>query len=84
MEGHIFTGGRTYDVAHASSDELEDLLKVYRYDVNNAGIRTDPIIGKETVMNGDTYIYNGNLYFTGDIHKDHLVQHQEHGQHKRI
>ena len=20
-------------------------------------------------MNGDTYIYNGNLYLTGDIHK---------------
>ena len=26
-------------------------------------------IGKDIVMNGDTYIYNGNLYLTGDIHK---------------
>ena len=38
-------------------------------DLNNAGIRTDAIIGKDIVMNGDTYIYNGNLYLTGDIHK---------------
>jgi hypothetical protein len=29
----------------------------------------DPIIDKDIVMNGDTYIYNGNLYLTGNIHK---------------
>ena len=57
------------DVEHAISDELDDLLKVYRYDLNNAGIRSDPFMGKDIVMNGDTYIYNGNLYLTGDIHK---------------
>ena len=45
------------------------LLKVYRYDLNNAGIRSDPFIGKDIVMNGDTQIYYGNLYLTGDIHK---------------
>ncbi len=28
-----------------------------------------PVIGKEIVMNGDTHIYNGNLYLTGNIHK---------------
>ena len=37
------TGGRSYtelvdDVAHATSDELDDFLKVYRYDVSSAGI----------------------------------------------
>ena len=47
------------DVQQSTSDELDDLLKVYRYNLNNAGIRTDPIIGKEIVMNGDTSIYNG-------------------------
>ena len=69
-----FTGGRPFtelldDVTHATSDELDDLLKVYRYDLNNAGIRTDPIIGKDIVMKGDTYIYDGHLYLTGDIRK---------------
>ena len=48
----------------STSDELDDLLKVYRYNLNNAGIRTDPVIGKDIVMNGDTYIYDGNLYLT--------------------
>jgi hypothetical protein len=57
------------DVQQSTSDQLDDSLKVYRYNLNNAGIRTDPIIGKDIVMNGDTYIYNGNLYLTGDIHK---------------
>jgi hypothetical protein len=28
-----------------------------------------PVIGKDIVINGDTYIYNGNLYLTGDINK---------------
>ncbi len=41
------------------------MLKEYRY----AGIRSDHFIGKDIVMNGDTYIYSGNLYLTGDIHK---------------
>jgi len=50
------------DVQQSTSDELDDLLKVYRYNLNNAGIRTDPVIGKDIVMNGDTYIYDGNLY----------------------
>ena len=57
------------DVTQSTSDELDDLLKVYRYDLNNAGIRTDPVIGKDIVMKGDTYIYDGNLYLTGNIHK---------------
>ncbi len=71
------------DVQQSTSDELDNLLKVYRYNLNNAGIRTDAIIGKDIVMNGDTYIYNGNLYLTGDIHKEHLMQHLGHGQNKK-
>ena len=68
------TGRQAYtelldDVQQSTSDELDDLLKVYRYNLNNAGIRTDPVIGKDIVMNGDTYIYDGNLYLTGNIHK---------------
>jgi hypothetical protein len=68
------TGRQAYtelldDVQQSTSDELDDLLKVYRYNLNNAGIRSDPFIGKDIIMNGDTYIYNGNLYLTGDIHK---------------
>ncbi len=41
------------------------MLKVYRYDGLAAGIRChgDAIIEKELVINGGTYIYNGNLYF---------------------
>ena len=42
--------------------------------LNDAGIRTDPIMGKDIVMNGDTYIYDGNLYLTGNIQKEYLVQ----------
>ncbi len=45
------------------------MLKVYRYDGLSAGIRCDAIVGKEVVINGGTYIYNGNLYLTGDINK---------------
>ena len=68
------TGRRPYtelvdDVAHATSDELDDFLKVYRYDVSSAGIRSDPFFGKDICMKGDTYIYGGNLYLTGDIYK---------------
>ncbi len=33
-----------------------DLLKLYRYDLNNAGIRSDPFIGEDIVMNEDTYL----------------------------
>ena len=71
------TGGRPYtelvdDVAHAASDELDDLLKVYRYDNGIAGIRSDPFFGKDICMKGDTYIYDGHLYLTGDIHKTHI------------
>ena len=54
-----FTGRRAYtelidDIAHASSDELDDMLKVYRY-IDNfgngiAGIRCDPVLGKDIVM----------------------------------
>ncbi len=29
----------------------------------------EQIIGKYIVMNGDTHIYSGNLFLTGDIHK---------------
>jgi hypothetical protein len=47
-------------------------------------MRCDAISGKELVINGGTYIYNGNLYLTGDIHKEHLICHEEHGQNKRI
>jgi hypothetical protein len=59
-------------------------IYIYIYDLKNAGIRTDPIIGKDIVMKGDTYIYDGNLYLTGDIRKEHLMQLREHGQNKRI
>ena len=45
------------DVQQSTSDELDDLLKVYWYYLNNAGIRTDPVIGKDSVMNGYIYIY---------------------------
>jgi len=71
-----FTGRRAYtelidDIAHASSDELDDMLKVYRY-IDNfgngiAGIRCDPVLGKDIVMKGTTYIYNGDLHLTGKI-----------------
>ncbi len=53
------------------------MLKVYQYkdDANSgstgiAGIRSEPFTGKEICMKGDTYIYNGNLYLTGDIIKE--------------
>ncbi len=47
------------DAEHSTSDELDDLLIVYRYDSNNAGM----VI----------YIYNGSSSLTGDVHKGHLV-----------
>ncbi len=68
------TGRQAYtelldDVQQSTSDELDDLIKGYRYNLNNAGIRTDPVIGKDIVMNGDAYIHNRDLYLTGNIHK---------------
>jgi hypothetical protein len=55
------TGKRPYtelsdDVEHTTSDELDDLLKEYRSNLNHAGIRLDPFIGKDIVMNGDMYL----------------------------
>jgi hypothetical protein len=69
-----FTGTRLYteflnDASYATAEELDEMLKVYRYDGLAAGIRCDAIIGKELVINGGTYIYNGNLYLTGNINK---------------
>jgi hypothetical protein len=67
-----FTGSRPYtelldDVDNAITDELDDSLKVFRYQddfINGwiGGIRCDPVSGKEIVMKGDTYIYNGDLF----------------------
>jgi hypothetical protein len=61
-----FTDARFYteflnDASYAAAEELDEMLKVYRYDGSGAGIRCDAIIGKELVINGGTYIYNGNL-----------------------
>ena len=69
-----FTGARLYteflnDASYATAEELDEMLKVYRYDGLAAGIRCDAIVGKELVINGGTYIYNGDLYLTGDINK---------------
>ncbi len=50
-------------------EELDEMLKVYRYDGLAAGIRCDAIVGKELDINGGTYIYNGDLCLTGDINK---------------
>ncbi len=58
------------DTAFATAEELDEMLKVYRYDGLAAGIRWDAITGKDIiVINGNTYIYSGNLYLTGDINK---------------
>ena len=70
------TGRQAYtelldDVQQSTSDELDDMLKVYRYNDNFgngiAGIRCDPVMGKDIVMKGTTYIYNGDLHLTGKI-----------------
>jgi hypothetical protein len=45
------------------------MLKVYRYDGLAAGIRCDKKTGKDVVINGNTYVYSGDLYLTGDIQK---------------
>ncbi len=57
------------DASYATAEELDERLKVYRYDGLAAGIHCDAITGKDVVMNGDTCIYSGNLYLTGDINK---------------
>jgi hypothetical protein len=64
-----FTGNRQYteflnDASYATAEQLDEMLKVYRL---AAGIRCDAIVGKELVINEGTYIYNGELYLTGDI-----------------
>ena len=69
-----FTGARLYteflnDASYATAEELDEMLKVYRYDGLAAGIRCDAITGKDIVMNGNTYIYSGNLFLTGNINK---------------
>ena len=69
-----FTGNRQYteflnDASYATAEELDEMLKVYRYDGLAAGIRCDAITGKDIVMNGNTYIYSGNLFLTGNINK---------------
>ncbi len=48
-----------------------------------ACIRTDPFSGKEICMKGDTYIYSGGLFLTGNIIKVSLMQLQEHGHIKK-
>ncbi len=57
------------DASYATAEELDEMLKVYRYDGLAVGIRCDAINGKDIVMNGDTYTYSGYLYLTGDINK---------------
>ncbi len=57
------------DASYATAEELDEMLKVYRYDGLAAGIRCDAIKEKDIVMNGNTYIYGGILYLTGDINK---------------
>jgi hypothetical protein len=57
-----------------NNDKLDDILKVNRYKDGIlsgwlAGICCDPYDNKEIVMKGDTYIFYGNLYLTGDINK---------------
>jgi hypothetical protein len=69
-----FTGRHQYtecldDASYATVEELDEMLKVYRYDGLAAGIRCDAITGKDIVMNGNTYIYSGILHITGDVNK---------------
>jgi hypothetical protein len=76
-----FTGKRPYtelleDVQNAATDELDEMLKVYQYKDDPisgstaiVGIRSETFTGKSICMKGDTYIYSGNLYLTGDINK---------------
>jgi hypothetical protein len=67
-----FTGSRQYteflnDASYTTAEDLDEMLKVYRYDGLAAGIRCDVTTGNDIVMNGNTYIYSGNLDLTGDI-----------------
>jgi hypothetical protein len=69
-----FTGRRQYteffnDAAYATAEEFDEKLKVYRYAGFATEIRCDAITCKDMVMNGNTYVYLGNLDLTGDIHK---------------
>jgi hypothetical protein len=48
--------------AHATAEELDEMLKVYRYDGLAAGIRCDAITGKNIVMNGNFTCINSKLY----------------------
>ncbi len=57
------------DASYATAEELDEMLKVYRYDGLAAGIRCDIITGNDIVMNRNTYIYSGNLHLMGDINK---------------
>ena len=61
-----FSGRHQYteflnDASFATAEELDEMLKVYRYGGLAAGIRCDAITGKDIVMNVNTYIYSGNL-----------------------
>jgi hypothetical protein len=65
-----------FNVENAMTDELDDMLKVYKYKDDPisgtpgiAGIKGEPFSGKEICMKGDTYIYSGNLFLTGNINK---------------
>jgi hypothetical protein len=62
-----FTGKRPYtglidDIQQETTNEFDDMLKVYGYKMDFAsgtsiaGIRSDTFAGKEIVMKGDTYI----------------------------
>ncbi len=58
----LFTGNHQYteflnDASYATAEELDKMLKVYRYDGLAAGIRCDAITGKDIVMNGNTYLW---------------------------
>ena len=74
MTGHPRFTELLGDVQNATMDELQNMYKVYRHEIepiagNIAGIHTEPFTGKALVIKGDTYIYSGNLYLSGDIHK---------------
>ncbi len=72
------------DATYAKAEELDDTLKVYRYNGSEAGIRCDAIVGKDIVMNGDAYIYNCTLYLTGDIYKGTFNASSSARTHKKI
>jgi hypothetical protein len=43
-----------YDTAYATAEELDEMLKVYRYYGLAAGVCCDAVTGKDIVMNGNT------------------------------